>query len=158
MTKKTEQQNSEAAKAELIGSSTTVPEDEKTSPTSKEKIDKPVKKKGQVKTSTKKMSSFGTAVGLLFTLCALALAGYNFWAMQIQEPVISQTIETQHGLQKRIDQLAQQLQLAESGLSKEIEARKSEQAEHQALRAAMDNISVKLGRSTVAWRMAEVEY
>jgi uroporphyrin-3 C-methyltransferase len=86
------------------------------------------------------------------------LAGYDFWFLQKQIPVVSHTLETQNSLQTRIDQLEQNLQLANTGLSKEIEARKSEQAEHQALSAAMQDVSAKLGRSTVAWRMAEVEY
>lgn len=161
MSEKPTQQNSEADKAETIASSPKATSDEKLVTAPKEdktKTEKSKTSKAQTKNPAKKKTAFTTTIVSLIALCALGLAGYDFWFLQKQIPVVSHAIETQNSLQTRIDQLEQNLQLANSGLSKEIEARKSEQAEHQALSSAMQELSAKLGRSTVAWRMAEVEY
>jgi uroporphyrin-3 C-methyltransferase len=161
MSEKPTQQISEAVKAEKIASPSKVTPDEKldTSPKEKKaKTENSKSSKSQTKDSAKKNNVFTITIVSLIALCALGLAGYDFWFLQKQIPVVSHTLETQNSLQTRIDQLEQNLQLANTGLSKEIEARKSEQAEHQALSAAMQDVSAKLGRSTVAWRMAEVEY
>jgi uroporphyrin-3 C-methyltransferase len=161
MSEKPTQQNSEADKAEKISSSPKATSDEKLVKAPKEKKTKTENSKtskAQTKNPAKKKTDFTTAIVFLAALCALGLAGYDFWFLQNQVPVVSRAIETQNSLQTRIDQLEQNLQLANTGLSKEIEARKSEQAEHQALSSAMQELSAKLGRSTVAWRMAEVEY
>ena len=164
MSEKPEQQKADADKAEKSAALPKVTTDEKASSASKAKTSKTENNKSakaQIKNPEKKNMGFKTALvslSALLALSALGLAGYDFWFLQKQLPVVSHAVEIQDSLQTRVSQLEQQLQLASSGLRSEIEARKSEQAEHQALSAAMQEISAKLGRSTVAWRMAEVEY
>ncbi|NOX76370.1 MAG: hypothetical protein GXP17_07120 [Gammaproteobacteria bacterium] len=55
-------------------------------------------------------------------------------------------------------QLQQSQQAAAQTLADEVSARQTAQAEHQALSVAMNTLSEKLGRTTLAWRLAEVEY
>jgi uroporphyrin-3 C-methyltransferase len=72
--------------------------------------------------------------------------------------VNEQLAKAEMDAQKSIEGLERQLQSTNSELLKEVRARETMHSEHQALRSLMQNISEKLGRSTVAWRMAEVEY
>jgi len=127
--------------------------EKKPSPAPTEKA-KPAKKK----TSVKKKPSHIAFMAIMFALSAVSLAAYNFWMLNKQQVLNKELGETQQDLQSRIIQLGQQLQAEKSALQKEVRARESAQAEHQALSTAMQNVSEKLGRSTVAWRMAEVEY
>jgi len=116
-------------------------------------------------TSGKKNSPFVISVLFLIALSAAGLAAYDFWLLRTQTPVNAQLANVQSEFKTRINQLEQQsqdikqqLQKAKDQLSTEIQARKSEQLEHQAVNAALQGITEKLGRSTIAWRMAEVEY
>ena len=161
MSEKADQQKPEVDKAEKIEAPKKLTTDEKALAASKEKTGKTENKKtpkGQIKSPATKSTFFTTTVIFLIALSSLGLAGYDFWFLHKQEPIVSHAVEIQNSLQSRVAQLEQQIQLASSDLVKEVEARKSEQAEHQALSATMQEISAKLGRSTVAWRMAEVEY
>jgi uncharacterized protein HemX len=123
MSEKPTQQISEAVKAEKIASPSKVTPDEKldTSPKEKKaKTENSKSSKSQTKDSAKKNNVFTITIVSLIALCALGLAGYDFWFLQKQIPVVSHTLETQNSLQTRIDQLEQNLQLANTGLSKEI--------------------------------------
>ncbi len=124
-------------------------------------------------TATKKTSSY-VALSILFLVAvsAVGLAAYDFWLLRAQAPVNAQLVNTQNeltsaqrelgniqkGFETRVNQLEQQLQTTKDQLSAEVESRKSEQSEHQAVNAALQSITEKLGRSTITWRMAEVEY
>ena len=99
-----------------------------------------------------------TVITLSIGLCAAGLAGYDFWILQSQVSANTRLANTQQDLQSLVKELRQQVQTAKIDLEKEVKAREGAQAEHQALNTAMENVSAKLGRSTVAWRMAEVEY
>lgn len=167
MSEKPEQQKADTDhtdKTEKSAASPKVTTDEKAASASKAKSSKTENNKtskAQTKTPVQKNTGSKTAIVSLIALLALSalgLAGYDFWFLKKQLPVVSHAVEIQDSLQTHVSQLEQQLHLANSDLLKEIEARKSEQAEHQALSAAMQDISEKLGRSTVVWRMAEVEY
>jgi len=119
------------------------------------------------KITTNKRTSLYLAFSLLFliALSGTGLAAYDFWLLRAQAPVNTQLVNAQSGLETRINQLEQQsrgieqqLQNTQSQLSAEVQARKNEQSEHQAVNVALQNITEKLGRTTIAWRMAEVEY
>ncbi|HEC19690.1 MAG TPA: hypothetical protein ENI97_10155 [Gammaproteobacteria bacterium] len=99
-------------------------------------------------------------VSLVFViaLAAAGLAGYDFWLLRLQAPINAQVINLQNSFEARIGQLEQQLRNTQSRLSAEAQARQSAEAEHQALKAALQSVNERLGRSTLAWRMAEVEY
>lgn len=131
-------------------------DEKKSSATVKET--KTIKNQSLVKKKPTNIHSLVTAITLFIGLCAAGLAGYDFFILQSQVPTSARLAKTQQDLQSRVDQLGQQLQTAELDLGKEIRARESAQAEHQALNVAMENVTAILGRSTVAWRMAEVEY
>jgi len=126
------------------------------------------------KTITNKKTPLYIAIGIVFLIAvsATGLATYDFWLLRAQAPINAQLAGAQNGLEARIDQLAkqsqgleqqsrnleQQLKNTKDQLSAEIQARKNEQSEHQAVNAALQNITEKLGRNSIAWRMAEVEY
>ncbi len=105
-----------------------------------------------------KQRSYIAALAIVIALSGAGLAAYDFWLVKDQKSINEQITKNQNDFQKDIQALQQQLLAANSALSNETRARESAQAEHQALSIAMQNISAKLGRSTVAWRMAEVEY
>ncbi|NOX92972.1 MAG: hypothetical protein GXP18_11140 [Gammaproteobacteria bacterium] len=117
-------------------------------------------------TATKKIPLYiAFSVLFLIALSAAGLAAYDFWLLRAQAPVNAQLANAQSDLETRINQLEQQsqdikqqLQNTQNQLSAEVQARKNEQSEHQAVNAALRNITEKLGRNTIAWRMAEVEY
>jgi uroporphyrin-III C-methyltransferase len=128
-----------------------------------EKPKPPVKKSPIPKvTSENKKPAKGRSVvialSLIIALSATGLAVYDYWLLEKQTTVNTQQSNEQVMLQTRISQLEQQLQKTNAKLSTESLARKDAQSEHQALNATLQNVSEKLGRSTVAWRMAEVEY
>lgn len=91
-------------------------------------------------------------------ISAAGLAAYDFWLWRAQAPLTAQLSETQSALGGRIDDVQGQLQSLQTTLNAETQARKNAEAEHQALNTAMQAITDKLGRTTVAWRLAEVEY
>jgi len=131
-------------------------------------------KKSPVKTTANKKRSLYIAFGVLFLIAvsAIGLAAYDFWLLRAQTSVNTQLANTQSELnnaqlelsstqrefETRINQLGQQLQATKNQLSEEIQARKNERSEHQAVNAALQSITEKLGRNSIAWRMAEVEY
>jgi len=120
----------------------------------------PKKKNTAPVKSPAKKTNYSVVISLLFViaLSSIGFAGYDFWLLRLQAPVNAQLINVQNTLESRINQLEQQLQKTQGQLSSEVQARESMQAEHQAVNAALQGITEKLGRSTVAWRMAEVEY
>jgi len=131
-------------------------------------------KKSPAKKPANKKLPLYIALGVLFLIAvsAIGLAAYDFWLLRAQTSVNTQLANTQselnnaqrelsntqRGFETRINQLGQQLQATKNQLSAEIQARKNEQSEHKAVNAALQNITEKLGRNSIAWRMAEVEY
>lgn len=131
-------------------------------------------KKSPAKKITNKKPPLYIALGVLFLIAvsAIGLAAYDFWLLRAQTSVNTQLANTQselnnaqrelsntqRGFETRINQLGQQLQTTKNQLSAEIQARKNEQSEHKAVNVALQNITEKLGRNSIAWRMAEVEY
>ncbi len=126
------------------------------------------------KTTVNKKRPLYIALGVLFLIAvsAIGLAAYDFWLLRAQTSVNTQLANTQselsnaqrelsntqRGFETRINQLGQQLETTKNQLSAEIQARKNEQSEHKAVNAALQSITEKLGRNSIAWRMAEVEY
>jgi len=161
MSDKPTQSNAEVTKT-VAGNNSTA--DKKTSsPTKQTKTPEnksSVSSKKEIKEikPSKKNQSLIAVMAVFIALVAVALASYGFWMLQMQTTVTAQHEIEQKELQGRINQLGQKLELTNADLIKEIRARESAQAEHRALDTAMQNISASLGRSTVAWRMAEVEY
>ena len=151
------------SKAVTVSDKKNVPTEKKSSESVKatketNKETKPSKNKPHEKKKTRKIHSSITAITVCIGLSAAGLAGYDYWILKNQVTANIQLTKTQQDLQSRVDQLGQQLQISKLDLVKEVRARESAQAEHQALSTAMQNVSAKLGRSTAAWRMAEVEY
>ncbi len=109
-------------------------------------------------THKKSYRSFVSSFIFLMVLAATGLAAYDFWLLRAQAPVNAQLINVQGSFETRIAQLEQQLQATKNQLSTEQRASESAQSERAAINSALQGISEKLGRSTVAWRMAEVEY
>ena len=160
MSNKSAEPNSKAVK---VSNKENMPLEKKSAASSGEskaadKETKVPKNKPHAKKKSKETYSFITVIALCSGLAAAGLAGYDFWILQSQVPANAQLAKNQTELQSRIEQLGKQLQTTELALVKEVRARESAQAENQALSTAMENVSAKLGRSTVAWRMAEVEY
>ncbi|MDT8385216.1 MAG: uroporphyrinogen-III C-methyltransferase [Gammaproteobacteria bacterium] len=97
-------------------------------------------------------------LAMLIALLAAGAAGYGLWLLQIQVPLGAQLVKTQAALQTQVAQLEQGLQLSRAELTKQTRAQQVVEDELQTLGTAMQDLSASLGRSTVAWRMAEVEY
>ena len=99
-------------------------------------------------------------ISLLFfiSLAASALAAYDFWLLRTQASVNAHLTNAQSNDETRITQLEQQTQSVKEKLVTETQARLSAQSERAAINSALQGISERLGRSTLAWRMAEVEY
>jgi uroporphyrin-III C-methyltransferase len=135
-----------------------------------EKIKKPVTvgshpgtgKKETKKVNKIKSSTLITIVAIVIAVLSVALSSYNFWLSgnnQQEQNRINQKISVeQSDFKNEINKLQQQLKHTTDSLKKETQARKQAQQEHLALDVKMENISAKLGRSGVVWRMAEVEY
>lgn len=117
--------------------------------------DKPVSNK----VSTEKvMPPLTAALALLLAVVALGLGGYDFLLERKQAAMISGLHETQAVLEQRNNLMQRDLQTTQDTLQTEKQQRVAAEADHQALTAAMAAISERLGRTTVAWRLAEVEY
>lgn len=99
-----------------------------------------------------------STVAIVFALAALALGAYDYWLWQKHMPVSAQLTKDQSVIASRLGGLERQLQLTQSALAKETRAREIAEAEHGALNTAMKSVSSKLGRTTIGWRLAEVEY
>lgn len=127
-------------------------ESKQASKTSPAKKDTPVKKR--------KIKHRSIAITLLFfiSMAATGIAAYDFWLLRAQSSVNTQVTNVQDSFETRIGQLEQQLQNTKKQLSIETAARVSAQSEREAINSALQGISERLGRSTVAWHMAEVEY
>ncbi|MBL1276076.1 MAG: uroporphyrinogen-III C-methyltransferase [Ectothiorhodospiraceae bacterium] len=133
-----------------------------------EKMSRPEKnkkKESSVVTDKKQTSASGKIVQVLITgllliiaLSAGGLSAYDYWLLQAQPPINTQLKNTQTELMAQLNILQQQIKKTNSQLSKEVQARLTVESEHQAVNAALQGITEKLGRSTIAWRMAEVEY
>ncbi len=97
-------------------------------------------------------------VATLFILMSLAMGIYNYSLWQKYLPMSVQTAKDQSLFTSQLSGLERQLQWMQSALTKETRARENAEAEHDALNTAMKTVSEKFGRTTLAWRMAEVEY
>jgi len=94
----------------------------------------------------------------LFAVSALVISIYNFWLWQKYTPALTQLTKNQTVFASRVTSLERKLQWTESALTKETRTRKIAESEHEALSTAMKSVSAKLGRTTIAWRLAEIEY
>jgi uroporphyrin-3 C-methyltransferase len=119
--------------------------------------DKKTQKKSN-QADAKSTRSVVLSLTLLIAILAIGIATYDFWLWRLQQPVNTQLADSLGDVDARISDLQQALQDSKAGLSAEVKARSQLQAEQQAVNTALQSISEKLGRSTIAWRMAEVEY
>lgn len=87
-------------------------------------------------------------LSLLLVLIVGGVAGYEFYLLENQAKRDSDLSQSQQSLQSSISKLEQEIQQTRSSLT----------ADNKALQASMDTVSAKLGRTTTAWRLAEVEY
>lgn len=97
-------------------------------------------------------------LALLVASVATGLGGYDYWRLQNQAKQSRQLATAQAELNQRVEAQAQTADSLQRKLAAEIDARESLAAEQIALNTAWENMSATLGRSTVAWRLAEVEY
>jgi uroporphyrin-3 C-methyltransferase len=160
--KKPSKNNSEKQTEKELATSTPVTTQAVKKPTSEKSQDSTVKKQkpspAPKKVSKKTDRRLSIILLLIIALFATGIAAYDFWLLQAQAPINAQLINNQAHFETRVSQLEQQLQTTKDQLSKEVQARQNAQSERQAINTALLEISEKLGRSTVAWRMAEVEY
>jgi uroporphyrin-3 C-methyltransferase len=105
----------------------------------------------------------GGAVWIAWLALAVAIAAgggsyYVFSLNQANKPIIKAQSQQIAALSNKIDSIQSSLSSTAQSLKKESKARKKAEAEHDALLAAMAALESKLGRTTLAWRLAEVEY
>lgn len=87
-------------------------------------------------------------LSLFLVLFVGGVAGYEFYLLQNQSKQDSELISSQNTLQSRLNRLEQEIQSTRSSLT----------AEDETLKAKLDVVTASLGRTTMAWRLAEVEY
>jgi len=107
----------------------------------------------------KRSISWLALLSLLVALGALGLAAFIGYQLdRDHRPRLDRQAQALGAQQERLGQLADAQQRGDAALADEVRARESAQAEHRALSVAMDALQAKLGRTTLAWRLAEVEY
>lgn len=97
-------------------------------------------------------------LGLVIAVVAVVAAGYEFYLLQLQKKQNTAFQESQNSALSRIDGLEQDLQTTRQALAADVSAREKLEDEQTALKTVMDTISARLGRTSTAWRLAEVEY
>jgi uroporphyrin-3 C-methyltransferase len=103
----------------------------------------------------------GAWVGWFALVIAIASGSgsyYVFSLNQANKPILKAQSQQIGTLSNKLDSLQSSLNITAQGLEKESKAREKAEAEHNALVAAMASLESKLGRTTLAWRLAEVEY
>lgn len=123
----------------------------------KEKKPKQVNKKIK-KSQGDKSISWAYMLVLLFAVVAASLSAYLYWLLTSQSQLTSQLADKQNVLQSSVDRIENELEVTNHSLQKEISERERAVSEHQALSLELQAISNKLGRTTQAWRLAEIEY
>lgn len=126
-----------------------VPAEKTEGENAKQESRKETKKKSSTRVKKEKKPVSKIAVFAFFLVLLVgSAAGYEYYLLQIQINQSSKLSRAQTISQTRIDKLEQQLQAT----------RQSLETENNTLKAKMDVVSEKLGRTTTAWRLAEVEY
>lgn len=110
---------------------------------------KETRSKKPARRSTKTNPLSKTALlALLLVLGVGTVAGYEFFLLQNQTTQITELSQSQQSLLNRIEKQEQELERARQRLT----------AENETLKNTMNTVSAQLGRTTIAWRLAEVEY
>lgn len=126
---------------------------------SEKKNEKETSPESKAKSSTKKQSqrepkkqrnpvSKIALLALLFVLLVGGAAGYEYYLLRIQAKQDADLFVSQQGLKTRLDNLEHELQSTRSSLTEQ----------DRVLKSTMDTVSEQLGRTTRAWRLAEIEY
>lgn len=97
-------------------------------------------------------------LGLVIALVASAAAGYEFYLLQLQAKQNTLFQKSQDDALTRINGLDEELQASRQAQAIEASAREKLEIEQNALKTVMDSVSARLGRTTTAWRLAEIEY
>ena len=97
-------------------------------------------------------------LGLVIALAASGAAGYEFYLLRLQAKQNATFLQAQNNASTRISGLEQELQATRQAMAGEVSAREKVESEQSALKTVMDSISARLGRTSTAWRLAEVEY
>jgi uroporphyrin-3 C-methyltransferase len=107
----------------------------------------------------KPASSHGLLIMGLALLAVIAGGAgyYNFLRWQEQTGVNASLTRDVADQAAALKGLQNQWRETQAALAEEVRQRQTAQAEHEALKTAMQELSAKLGRTTVAWRLAEVE-
>lgn len=147
--------NTKANKSEKKTTDKAVEKDDNTQKEIAENKPESVKEESKAKKKTRPVSGKQkypiSKLALLTFLLVLTVGGatgYEFYLIQNQAKYSSDLSQSQNTLQSRISRLEQELQSTSQSLT----------VENNALKASMDAVSEKLGRTTNAWRLAEVEY
>ena len=97
-------------------------------------------------------------LGLIIGLVAFVIAAYDYWLLQPQIVTSAQLKTNQDSLQEKIVALESSVNSLSKTLAEEKKFREQAVIEHDALNASMQTITAMLGRTSEAWRLAEIEY
>lgn len=109
------------------------------------------KSKTQTKHDTKKQRIPISKIALLALFLVFMVGGavgYEYYQLLLQSKQDSDLLYSQRSLTTRIARLEQELQNTRTSLTEE----------NKILKSTMDTVSQELGRTTKAWRVAEIEY
>lgn len=112
---------------------------------------------GEKKPPRKARVVFLTLVFLL-AAAAVGIGGYDYWLLEKQALHNKQLMGAQQDFQQRMNLLEQRTASTQTAIAAEVHAREQLAAEQAAVNTALQDISTRLGRTSVAWRLAEVEY
>lgn len=148
------QKKTSAKKAAVKEKSTVVKKGQETSGRKSNKDEPPVSEKQTAGRS----KTWLLMLTLLVAIGAAGLAGYDYWLLDAQIKEERKLSAGQDELRQYIDRQARNTETLQRDLMTESRARKILEGEQAALSTAWQNMSVTLGRTSVAWRLAEVEY
>jgi uroporphyrin-3 C-methyltransferase len=138
------------------------PADAKTKAEKGEAAKQPVKKAKATRVKKAGSNRTGpTVLAWLALLLALGAAGGGYYAYSLvlaNKPIIASHSQQIASLSKQLEEVNNSLSGAHQRLEDEVAARKQAEAEHEALATKMATLEAKLGRTTLAWRLAEAEY
>lgn len=138
-----------------------------------EKKTKQTEKKGSQKKETRKPAqrhedkktpeparprSLAAVFALLLAILAVATGAYDYWYLQRQKLESVQLAQQQQDFSQQLASLEQRSNAEREALQQQLRLGERLQAEQASLNAAMQDIAKRLGRTSLAWRLAEVEY
>lgn len=97
-------------------------------------------------------------LALVLCLIMAVVLVFTYRQVLIQQRHLSQLNATLSQQTTNMETVQQQISILQTGLSEEQQLRQSLDEHQQAVDATLDTITARLGRTSLTWRLAEIEY